>query len=168
MARPRSICPTWRRRSITIAPAAWGRKGVCGLRWPSWTGPAGGGRAGEGARWALREGYAREQDLERTEEFGGIDGAEPGEVSNRAKERGKSQLGTLGAGNHFIEVDVVDQVFDAEAADTLGLVEGRLAVQIHCGSRGFGHQVCTDYVQEFQGAVKRYGIPLPDRGPVGA
>jgi len=117
----------------------------------------------EGARWALREGYAREQDLERTEEFGGIDGAEPGEVSNRAKERGKSQLGTLGAGNHFIEVDVVDQVFDAEAADTLGLVEGRLAVQIHCGSRGFGHQVCTDYVQEFQGAVKRYGIHLPDR-----
>ena len=117
----------------------------------------------EGARWALKEGYARPADLERTEEFGRIEGAAPGEVSARAKERGKSQLGTLGAGNHFIEVDVVDQVFDAEAAATLGLVEGRLAVQIHCGSRGFGHQVCTDYVQEFQGAVKRYGIHLPDR-----
>jgi len=117
----------------------------------------------EGARWALREGYANEEDLQRTEEFGCIEGAAPAEVSSRAKERGRSQLGTLGAGNHFIEVDVVDQIFDAEAARTLGLAEGYLAVQIHCGSRGFGHQVCTDYVQEFQGAVKRYNIHLPDR-----
>ncbi len=117
----------------------------------------------EGARWALREGYARKEDLERTEEFGCLEGAEPGEVSPRAKERGRSQLGTLGAGNHFIEVDVVDQVFDADAAGAMGLIVGHLAVQIHCGSRGFGHQICTDYVQEFQSAVKRYGIHLPDR-----
>jgi len=117
----------------------------------------------EGARWALREGYAREADLARTEEFGCVEGAEPGEVSPRAKERGRPQLGTLGAGNHFIEVDVVDQVFDEHAASTMGLREGYLAVQIHCGSRGFGHQVCTDYVQEFQSAVKRYDIHLPDR-----
>ncbi|MCC6190062.1 MAG: RtcB family protein [Anaerolineales bacterium] len=117
----------------------------------------------EGARWALREGYARAADLECTEEFGRLEGAEPSGVSSRAKERGRSQLGTLGAGNHFIEVDVVDQIFDAEAARVLGLAEGRLAVQIHCGSRGFGHQVCTDFVQAFQGAAKRYGIWLPDR-----
>ncbi len=117
----------------------------------------------DGARWALRENFAHPEDLARTEESGRLDGAEPSAVSPRAKERGRGQLGTLGAGNHFIEVDVVDQVFDAEAARVLGLAEGRLAVQIHCGSRGFGHQVCTDYVQEFQGAVKRYGIHLPDR-----
>jgi tRNA-splicing ligase RtcB len=72
-------------------------------------------------------------------------------------------LGTLGAGNHFIEVDVVDQVFHAEAAEAMGLRVGQLAVQIHCGSRGFGHQICSDYVREFQPAVKRYGIKLPDR-----
>jgi tRNA-splicing ligase RtcB (3'-phosphate/5'-hydroxy nucleic acid ligase) len=117
----------------------------------------------EGARWALREGYARREDLERTEESGQMEGAEPGAVSARAKERGRQQLGTLGAGNHFIEVDVVDQIFDAGAANTLGLVEGRLAVQIHCGSRGFGHQICTDYVHALQGAVRQYGLRLADR-----
>jgi tRNA-splicing ligase RtcB len=117
----------------------------------------------EGARWALRQGYARADDLERTEEFGRLEGAEPGHVSSRAKERGRPQLGSLGAGNHFVEIDVVDQVFDQEAAARLGLAEGRLAAQIHCGSRGFGHQVCTDYVHEFQDAVRRYGIRLADR-----
>jgi tRNA-splicing ligase RtcB len=76
----------------------------------------------EGARWALKAGYGRDQDLDRTEEFGCLDGADPNEVSGRAKERGRSQLGSLGAGNHFIEVDVVDQVFEANAANTLGLV----------------------------------------------
>ena len=122
----------------------------------------------EGARWALREGYARQADLEHTEENGEMEGAEPSQVSARAKERGRGQLGTLGAGNHFIEVEVVDQVFDAEAAAAMGLAEGHLAVQIHCGSRGFGHQVCTDYVQAFQGAAKRYGIHLADRELVAA
>ena len=117
----------------------------------------------EGARWALREGYARAADLERTEEFGRLEGAQPSQVSARAKERGRSQLGTLGAGNHFIEVDVVDQVFDVAAAQAMGLAEGHLTAQIHCGSRGFGHQVCTDYVHEFQGAAQRYNIDLPDR-----
>lgn len=117
----------------------------------------------EGARWALPRGFAREDDLRRTEEFGMIDGADPAQVSQRAKERGRSQLGTLGAGNHFIEVDVVDQLFDREAAQAMGLQAGCLAVQVHCGSRGFGHQICTDYVREFQSAVQRYGIRLPDR-----
>jgi len=116
-----------------------------------------------GSQWAQKKGYATEQDLRRTEERGCLDGADPARVSKRAKERGRSQLGTLGAGNHFVEVDVVDRVFAEDAASVLGLREGCLVVQIHCGSRGFGHQVCTDYVQEFQGAVKRYRIELPDR-----
>jgi tRNA-splicing ligase RtcB len=117
----------------------------------------------EGARWADRSGYAQAGDLEATEEQGCIDRGDPNAVSSRAKERGRPQLGTLGAGNHFIEVDVVDRVFHAEAADAMGLELGALVVQIHCGSRGFGHQVCSDYVHEFQGAAARYGIRLPDR-----
>ncbi len=117
----------------------------------------------DGSRWALKQGYATEADVRRTEEGGRLEGADPAKVSQRAKERGRPQLGTLGAGNHFIEVDVVDQIFDPQAAQVMGLQEGYLVVQIHCGSRGFGHQICTDYVQEFQAAVKRYGIHLPDR-----
>jgi tRNA-splicing ligase RtcB len=117
----------------------------------------------EGSHWALKKGFASEADVRRTEEDGRLEGADPSKVSKHAKERGRSQIGTLGAGNHFIEVDVVDQVFDADAANAMGLEEGNLVVQIHCGSRGFGHQICTDYVQEFQGAVRRYNIHLPDR-----
>jgi tRNA-splicing ligase RtcB len=117
----------------------------------------------EGARWAKRSGYAQEGDLEATEEDGAIDGADPESVSARAKERGRPQLGTLGAGNHFIEVDVVDQIFHKDAARAMGLEEGCLVIQIHCGSRGFGHQVCSDYVHDFHGAAARYGIRLPDR-----
>ncbi len=117
----------------------------------------------QGARWALAKGYATEKDLERTEEFGCLEGADPDKTSQRAKKRGQGQLGTLGAGNHFLEVDVVEQVFDSEAAAVIGLHQGCLAVQIHCGSRGFGHQICTDYVHDFQWAVVNYGIKLPDR-----
>jgi tRNA-splicing ligase RtcB len=117
----------------------------------------------EGARWALKKGYATEMDLRHTEEGGRLEGADPSKVSQRAKERGRPQLGTLGAGNHFIEIDVVDQIFDAHAASVMGLEEGCLAVQIHCGSRGFGHQICSDYVETFQSAVRRYNIKLPDR-----
>jgi tRNA-splicing ligase RtcB len=116
-----------------------------------------------GSEWAKKKGYATEDDLRRTEESGRITGADPRDVSKRAKDRGRSQIGTLGAGNHFIEVDLVEQVFDAEGARVMGLREGHLVVQIHSGSRGFGHQICTDYVREFQGAVQRYGINLPDR-----
>jgi tRNA-splicing ligase RtcB len=117
----------------------------------------------EGARWALKQGYATENDLRRTEEGGFIEGADPGKVSKRAKQRGRPQVGTLGAGNHFIEIERVDQIFASDAAQAMGLQEGKLTVLIHCGSRGFGHQICTDYVKDFQGAVKRYGIKLPDR-----
>ena len=117
----------------------------------------------DGSRWALKHGYATEADLARTEESGSLEGAEPNQVSDRAKERGREQIGSLGAGNHFIEVDVVDQIFDEEAANAMGLYQGCLVLQVHCGSRGLGHQVCTDYVQSFQNAVRKYGIDLPDR-----
>ena len=116
-----------------------------------------------GSRWALNQGYATEADLRRTEEGGQLEGADPTRVSKRAKDRGRSQLGTLGAGNHFIEVGVIDQVFHSQAAQAMGLIEGNLTVMIHCGSRGFGHQICTDYVRDFQSAVNRYSIKLPDR-----
>jgi tRNA-splicing ligase RtcB (3'-phosphate/5'-hydroxy nucleic acid ligase) len=117
----------------------------------------------QGSKWALKKGYACQDDLDRTEEFGMMPGADPDMVSDRAVKRGRPQVGTLGAGNHFIEVDIVSAIFDDEAARILGLYEDQIVVQIHCGSRGFGHQVCTDYVSRFQAAVRRYGIQLPDR-----
>ncbi len=117
----------------------------------------------EGSAWALHQGWASAEDLACTEEEGCIDGADPSCVSPRAKERGRPQLGTLGAGNHFLEVDVVDEVFDPAGAQAMGLQAGNLVLQIHCGSRGFGHQVCSDFVAELQPAVRRYGIQLPDR-----
>ncbi len=117
----------------------------------------------DGSRWTLQHGYATEADLRRTEEKGRLEGADPTKISKRAKERGRPQLGTLGAGNHFIEIDIVDQIIHQDAARVMGLIEGCLVLMIHCGSRGFGHQICTDYVREFQAAVKRYGIRLPDR-----
>ena len=117
----------------------------------------------KGARWALARGYATEEDLDRTEENGCIAGAEPSKISARAYERARDQLGTLGSGNHFIEVDIVDEVYDETAAARMGLTPGRVVAQIHCGSRGFGHQVCTDYVARFQRVVHQYGIELPDR-----
>lgn len=117
----------------------------------------------EGARWTLQHGYARREDLEHTESGGQILGADPDCVSRRAKQRGASQVGTLGAGNHFIEVDVVDDIYSQEVADVLGLRPGLVMVQIHTGSRGLGHQVASDYVKEFQRAIHKYGITLPDR-----
>jgi tRNA-splicing ligase RtcB len=116
-----------------------------------------------GSEWALKNGYAKQEDLDCTEEGGRLSGADPSTVSKRAKERGMPQLGTLGAGNHFIEIDLVDEIYYPEAADVMGLQEGYLTLQIHCGSRGLGHQICTDYVRELQGAVQRYNIQLPDR-----
>ncbi|MEJ2163970.1 MAG: RtcB family protein [Desulfobacterales bacterium] len=116
-----------------------------------------------GSNWALKRGLADESDLERTEENGCLAGADAALVSPRAKERGKGQVGTLGAGNHFIEIDVVDAVFDQAVARRIGLFEDQIAVQIHCGSRGLGHQVCSDYVKRFQKAAAKYGFTLPDR-----
>ena len=117
----------------------------------------------QGSRWTLKQGFASEADLRRTEESGCVEGADPAKVSKRARQRGCPQLGSLGAGNHFIEIDLVEQIFDDTAASVMGLEQGTLAVQIHCGSLGFGHQICTDYVEEFQGVVQRFGIHLADR-----
>jgi tRNA-splicing ligase RtcB len=116
-----------------------------------------------GSQWALREGYARPEDIEHTEERGQMAGADPDKVSKNAKERGIDQVGTLGSGNHFAEIDAVTQILDVDAADAFGLRKGQVVVQIHCGSRGLGHQVATDYIQVFQGASRRYGFQLPDR-----
>jgi tRNA-splicing ligase RtcB len=117
----------------------------------------------EGGEWARAKGWGTASDTARTEEGGFLEGAVFSAVSRRARDRGRPQMGTLGAGNHFIEVEVVDEIFDHDAAGVMGLEEGCLTVMIHCGSRGFGHQICTDYVKIFQGAAKKYGIRLPDR-----
>ncbi len=116
-----------------------------------------------GSEWAVQKGYGYKADLEHTEERGSMAAADAGAVSQRAKKRGQGQLGTLGSGNHFIEVEVVEQVFDAEVADAFGLREGQIALLIHSGSRGLGHQVCTDYVRDLQRAVQKYKIHIPDR-----
>ena len=117
----------------------------------------------EGARAAVALGYGSESDLERIESGGRLPGADPEQVSARASERGLPQLGTLGSGNHFLEVQAVDAIYDAEAAAVMGLAEGTITVLIHTGSRGLGHQVCTDYVGLFLKAAAKYGIELPDR-----
>lgn len=117
----------------------------------------------DGACWALERGYACPEDLSHTEQFGVISGADPRYVSQRARERGRGQIGTLGAGNHFIEVDRITEIYDERAADQLGLFPGQAVVQIHCGSRGLGHQVCEENVSRFQKTVLEYGIQIPDR-----
>jgi tRNA-splicing ligase RtcB len=116
-----------------------------------------------GAKWTVKRGYGTQADLERTEEAGCLAGADPEKVSQRAKSRGKGQVGTLGAGNHFIELDIVHKIFDDHTAQRIGLFQGQIAVQIHCGSRGLGHQVCGDYVKRFQKMIAKYGLNLPDR-----
>jgi tRNA-splicing ligase RtcB len=117
----------------------------------------------DGGNWAKKNGFTTGMDLEHTEENGRITGADARKVSERALKRGLEQIGTLGSGNHFIEVDFVEELFDDQAAKSMGLFPGQIVVQIHCGSRGFGHQVCSDYVKQFQPLVHRYGIELPDR-----
>jgi tRNA-splicing ligase RtcB len=116
-----------------------------------------------GARWAIEQGYGEAGDLGAIESHGTIPGADPDAVSSRAYERGRSQVGTLGSGNHFLEVQVVDEVLLPEVAAVLGLELGLVTVMIHTGSRGLGHQVCTDALGVMQGAMRRYGIGLPDR-----
>jgi len=117
----------------------------------------------KGAAWAVKAGYGRPEDLDRLEEHGAMPGADPSAVSPRAKQRGGPQLGTLGSGNHFIEIQKVEMVYDQSVANAFGLFEGQLALSIHSGSRGLGHQVCDDYVKDLQAAVRKYDIRLPDR-----
>jgi len=117
----------------------------------------------EGAAWVVRRGYGDRDDLEHTEDGGRMEGANAAAVSARALERGRPQVGTLGAGNHFLEVDEVVEIYDQEVAEAFGLQVGTVCVWIHCGSRGLGHQVCTDAVRLMQQSVNKYGIHIPDR-----
>jgi len=117
----------------------------------------------EGCRYLVERGLALPEDVLATEAAGSLAAADPAHVSARAKQRGRDQLGTIGSGNHFIEVQVVDAVFDAAAAAAFGLRPGQLTVLVHTGSRGLGHQVCTDYVRLMDQVMPRYGIQLPDR-----
>src|SRR5436305_6714139 len=110
-----------------------------------------------------RSGVGTEEDVELTESGGWLEGAAPAAVSERARQRGGDQLGTLGSGNHFVEVQRVERIDDREAADAYGLREGQVTVLIHSGSRGLGHQVCTDFVKRMDAALGRHGIRLPDR-----
>ena len=116
-----------------------------------------------GARYAVEQGHGVGRDLERCEDQGAVGGASPGQVSPRAVERGIGQVGSLGSGNHFLEVQVVETVYDAHAARVLGLAPGRVCVMIHCGSRGLGHQTCTDHVRVMDRAMASCGITVPDR-----
>ncbi|XRO76057.1 intein-containing RctB family protein [Methanocaldococcus sp. 28A] len=117
----------------------------------------------EGVRWAVREGYGWKEDLEFIEEHGCLKDADASYVSDKAKERGRVQLGSLGSGNHFLEVQYVERVFDEEAAEIYGIEENQVVVMVHTGSRGLGHQICTDYLRILEKAAKNYGIKLPDR-----
>jgi len=117
-----------------------------------------------GAAWAVKKGFGLPQDLEVTEEQGCMKNADPDKVSGRAKKRGAPQLGTLGSGNHFLEVQVVREIFDREAARAMGITHvGQVLLLIHTGSRGLGHQVCDDYLRTMGDAVRKYDIALPDR-----
>jgi len=116
-----------------------------------------------GAAWAVEHGFGHPRDLEYTEAEGALPDADPDALSDRAFQRGLDQVGTLGSGNHFLEIQVVDEIFDPVAARAFGLFEGQITLMVHCGSRGFGYQVCEDYLGVMAAATSRYGIELPDR-----
>jgi tRNA-splicing ligase RtcB len=118
----------------------------------------------EGACWAVKRGLGLEEDLDVTEEGGCLTGADPSKISDRAVKRGMPQAGTLGSGNHFLEIQVVKEIFDPHTASIMGITNvGQVLVLIHTGSRGFGHQICTDHLRIMEQAVSKYGIKLPDR-----
>jgi len=116
-----------------------------------------------GAKWALAQGFGVSEDLQYVEEKGQMRGAHPKHVSDLAKKRQRGEMGTLGSGNHYLEVQVVDKIYDAQAAHAYGIKEGQVLVSIHCGSRGLGHQIGTDYLLELAKAAGRLGVRLPDR-----
>jgi tRNA-splicing ligase RtcB (3'-phosphate/5'-hydroxy nucleic acid ligase) len=118
----------------------------------------------EGTNWAIERGYGRDQDIEVCEESGRMNGADPSSVSDIARKRGAIQLGSLGSGNHFLEVQKVDKIYDQVAAKSMGLDhEGQVTILVHCGSRGFGHQVCSDYLRISEVALRKYDFKLADR-----
>jgi len=117
-----------------------------------------------GVNWAIENGYGVKEDAEHTEEKGCMQGADPSKVSDLAKKRGAPQLGTLGAGNHFLEVALVDKIHEPDIAKAMGINEvGQVMLYVHCGSRGLGHQVADDYIKEMVRAMTKYSIDLPDR-----
>lgn len=117
----------------------------------------------KGARWAVEQGFGAASDLEKIESGGCIDGADPSLISKKAYERGRAQQGTLGSGNHFLEVQYIDEIYDEKAANSLGFFLGQVTVMIHTGSRGFGHQVCTDFLEVMGKAAGKYKIELSDK-----
>src|SRR5215218_360504 len=117
----------------------------------------------EGVDWAIEHGYGYKQDSEVCEEKGRMIGADPESVSDMARKRGSSQLGSLGSGNHFLEIQQIQEIFDENAAKVMGLEKGQITILIHCGSRGFGHQVCSDYLRYSEQSLKKYNIELIDR-----
>jgi tRNA-splicing ligase RtcB len=116
-----------------------------------------------GVNWAIEHGYGSTNDSDVCEENGKILNADPNKVSDKARKRGAPQLGSLGSGNHFLEIQKVSEIHDEEAANRMGIKEGTITVLIHCGSRGFGHQVCSDYLRVAEQAMEKYNISLPDR-----
>lgn len=117
----------------------------------------------KGAAWAVENGYGSEEDLRFTEDGGRLGFAEPDNVSDKAYERGRDQLGTVGSGNHFVEIGIVKEIYDSRAAQAFGLFENQVTIMIHTGSRGLGYQICDDYIREMMKASAKYGISLPDR-----
>ena len=118
----------------------------------------------KGSRWAVEKGYGRPEDLETTEENGEMKDANPDRVSPRAKERGIPQVGTLGSGNHFLEVGVIDEIYEPDIAKAMGIEDtGQIVLYVHCGSRGLGHQVADDHIKVMVRAMQKYGIQVPDR-----
>ncbi|MEN6378066.1 MAG: RtcB family protein [Methanofastidiosum sp.] len=115
-----------------------------------------------GAKWAVDQDYGWKKDLKRIESEGSMEG-DPSKVSSNAKKRGMPQLGSLGSGNHFLEMQVIDEIYDEKTADGFGLREGQICFMMHTGSRGCGHQICSDYIQTMEGAHKKYNIKIPDR-----
>ena len=143
---------------FTAVPTGVGSKSPCRLSQQDLT-----GMLENGAKHAVMMGYGTERDILRCEENGAMDGAQPEHVSKKARQRGIPQCGTLGSGNHFLEIQTVDKIEDQETADLFGVTEGQICVMIHCGSRGLGHQVCTDHLQILEQAVHTYGLELPAR-----
>ncbi|ASI98747.1 RtcB family protein [Thermococcus celer] len=139
-------------------PSGLGSKGRVRLHWSKLDDVL-----ADGAKWAVDNGYGWEEDLEHLEEGGRMEGADPDAVSQKAKQRGAPQLGSLGSGNHFLEVQVVDKVFDERIAKAYGLHEGQVVVMVHTGSRGLGHQVASDYLRVMEKANRKYKVPWPDR-----
>jgi tRNA-splicing ligase RtcB len=116
-----------------------------------------------GARWAVGRGYGSKEDLQRIEEQGTVSGADPAQVSDHAKKRQEDEVGTLGSGNHYMEVQKVAEVYDADVAEVFGIREGEVTVSIHCGSRGLGHQIATEFLKRMATSASSYGIELPER-----